>query len=536
MRAPGLALVALQVLSTTLSSVAWSQSTSLAPETERPRWLDAWSPLSRVDLARRLPGPGSAAATLLLPPPRVGTFWTAGNPAGLRSELADTRSDFGLALGTQSGTFRRPLDPKEHHLSQANAFAWKPMTDRFALLGRVVLDRERYDPGTQADLVEPYPSSPFVTIDTASTATRRTRARLEGVGSWQLGRLGAGLALGYETRTHETIQSGFIRRTRQTLPGVIAGVSAKFGSVTIGAFGRWRNRAETIRLLERTAQGKVIQLQGLKEVPVLDIASAYYRRADEDIGAAGLSLAGGLGPTRWVAFGERTRLRERLTRQEIDQPASDRWDADGWMVGAAAQRPLGARRLVTVEARYTTLDGSADAVLDSAGVIFQATERGLVGSAEFRIVPDSVGWALVIGVNVSSERRLRNDLSVTTGTRVNGLSTGVAIEIGRAVSPRTFLTATAALASYSANSTLPGPTVLGAIYRTYTLPELDLASRDARPWLGALGGRWRASPTTSLWVVLRGERLAPVGAVGPTAFGPTGTRTAVSVAAGVTIK
>jgi hypothetical protein len=501
-----------------------------------PTWLDWWGPLARVDLPRRLPSPGSAAATLLWPDTRIGSFWTAGNPAALRSELTDTRSDFGIGFGTESGTYRRPLDPGERGLTQASASSGKPMTDRFALLGRGVVDQERFDPGSQADAVEPYPSSPFVTIDTATSATRRTRARLEGVGSWQFGRIGLGLALGYQTRSHETIEAGFVRRTRQTLPGAGAGLTWQVGGVRLGAYGRWTNRAETIRLLERTAQGKVVQLQGLKEVPVLDIQNAFYRRADEDAGAAGLSASGGSARWTWVAFGQRTRLRERLTRQETDDPANDRWDADGWVAGGALQRSLGRRRLVTADLRYTSLTGAADVALDSAAAIFEATERELAGRAELRVAPDTTGWGLAVGVNVRSERRLRNDLAVTLGSRVNAMSVGLDVEIARALSPSALITASLAVANYSANSALPAPSALGTIYRTWHLPELDLASRQARPILGAVGGRWRVSSRSSLWMVLRGERLAPAGSVDPTPFGPEGSRTAVSVAAGVTVR
>jgi len=518
-------------------AVLASQSNGLPAESARSRWFDRWSALSpRADLPRLLSHAGAAAASLLWPAPRIGSFWTAGNPAGFRAEVHDTLTDFSIGLLNQSGSYRRPLDPGKSRSFGASAIGWRPMDLRFALLGRVVVDQERFDPGSRADVTEAYPTSPFVTIDTSSTATRRTRARLEGVGSWRFGATAIGLTVGYETRAHETIASGLVRRTRQVVPGAVLGVARRLGGVEIGGYGRYRLRAETIRLLERAANGQVIELRGLKEAPILDILNAYYRRIEEKAPSAGLTASGSLGRARWILFGERAWLEERLTGQESSDPATDRWNADGWVVGGAFQRPLGRRRLLTVDGRYTTLTGSGDLVFDSAAVIFRATERALGGSAEVRWAPDSTHWGLVLGVAIRSERRLRNDLAVSLGSRVNGLTIGASVEVGRALSPDVYLSGTVAAANYSATSAFPAPGVLGVVYRTFTLPELDVAARQARPLLGALGLRWRVGSAASLWLVARGERLAPVGARGPSGFGPVGTRTTGTIEAGVTLR
>jgi len=58
--------------------------------------------------------------------------------------------------------------------------------------------------------------------------------------------------------------------------------------------------------------------------------------------------------------------------------------------------------------------------------------------------------------------------------------------------------------------------VFGPVYRTYVLPEFDLAARKSHPVLGALGVRWRLGRTTSLWAVARGERVSPTEDLGPT--------------------
>jgi hypothetical protein len=507
-----------------------------AEQSAQPSWLETWSPLApRAELPRHLPWVDAVSASLLLPAPRVGLFWTAGNPAGLRGELADNWTDFALATGHESGTLRRPLDPGASTNRQASGIGWAPLDSRLALLGRVIFDQERFDPGAHADHVDAYPSSPFVTLDTSLTATRRTRARLEGALGLQLAKWGFGLALGYEAREHETVQAALVRRTRQTLPGGTIGLTRTVGRLRFGPYARWRNRAETILLVERQEEGLVIQLEGLREVQPLDILSLYYRRIEEDNPSVGWSVAGWLGGGAWTLYAERSWLRERLTRQEADKPAQDRWDARAWSAGGAYQRRVGRRSLITVDARYTTLRGDGDLALDSTGVIFRAAERAFLGSAEVRVQPDTVGWAFVVGVQVRWEYRLRDALTVPIAAEVTGLTTGVSVEVGRVFSPRLFATATLAYAGYSANSSFPAPTALGPVYRTYVLPEYDLASRPAHPMLGAVGVRWTVGPRTSLWFTGTAERVS-TSKPGPTSFGPVGSRSVVGATVGVTLR
>jgi len=493
-----------------------------------------WSPLEpRADLPRRFPRV-NAVPSLLLPTPRVGLFWTAGNPAGLRAELTDTRTDFALATSHESGALRRPLDPGASTLRQASGLGWTPVDSRLALLGRVVIDQERFDPGTHADVVEAYPTSPFVPLDTSSTATRRTRVRLEGGAGLQLGVWGLGLTLGYEAREHQTIAAGLVRRTRQTMPGATIGLTRRLGSVRLGPYARWRNRAETIFLIERAAQASVIQLEGLRDVRPFDILSFYYRRIEEDIPSVGWAVAGPLGGGTWSLYAERSWLRERLTRQEANDPAEDAWDVNAWDGGGAYQRMFG-RTILTVDARYTRLRGDGDLALDSTGVILQAAERAACAAVELRLGPDTIGWSLAVGVQVRWEYRLRDALTVPIAAHVMGLTEGASVEVGRAFSPRLFATATVGFAAYSANSSFPSPTALGPVYRSYILPEYDLASRPAQPWLGAVAVQWKVGPRTSLWVRATGERVSPTRS-GPTSFGPDGSRSVVGASVGVTLR
>jgi hypothetical protein len=492
-------------------------------------WLVTWSPLeNRADLPRRLPFV-RGAGELLLPPPRVGLFWTAGNPAGLQYELRDTLTDFGVTLAHESGSLRRPLDPGANSQRRASAIGWMPLNQRVAVIGTVALDQETFDPGSHADVVESYPTSPFVTLDTATTATRLTGARLEGAVSTRLGSWGLGVALGYDALERETINAGLVRRSRRAVPGATIGLTKQVGGIRVGPYARWHSSAETIYLIERAGQGLVIQLEGLRDVQPLDILSFYYRRIEETTPTVGWSM----GTGSWTLYVERSWLREWLTRQEADNPASDKWDADAWGAGGAYQHAVGARTLFTLDLRYTKLRGDGSLALDSTGVMFRANESAIVGSAEVRVLPDSTRLAVAIGVQVRWEHRLRNAVTVPIAAKVTGLTNSVTIQLGRQLSPRLFGTATIGTASYSANSSYPAPGSLGPTYQTYELPEYDLASRPAHPLLGDIGLRWTVSARTSLWFTAAGQHVSPSKEGLTASFGPTGSRSVVTASFGV---
>ena len=79
---------------------------------------------------------------------------------------------------------------------------------------------------------------------------RRTRALLEGAGSWRAGDWSIGATLGFEARDHTTILSGVLRRNRLVTPGIVLGVARKIGGVDAGLHARYRYRSETIRVIE----------------------------------------------------------------------------------------------------------------------------------------------------------------------------------------------------------------------------------------------------------------------------------------------
>ena len=87
---------------------------------ELPRWLMRWNPIRlTADLPRELPGAATSFPSLLtLPAPRVGTFWTAANPAGLPTDVYDEYAQFRLGVRQNDGSYRRPLDGGKDRLER----------------------------------------------------------------------------------------------------------------------------------------------------------------------------------------------------------------------------------------------------------------------------------------------------------------------------------------------------------------------------------------------------------------------------------
>lgn len=513
-----------------------AQSLGLNQDHDLPVWMRSWSALgSRAELPRRLPSAGTATSAFHFGAPRVGAFWTAGNPAGLVQGTRDARTDFAAAWSRQTGDYRRPLDPGAARLLQGAVQGWKGFSPSFSLLGRVVFDQERLDPGTRSDFTEAFPSSPFVSTDTSGSGVRRTRARLEGAAGWKLGRWNAGVTTGYEARDQLSIISTVVRRVRSVTPGLVLGFSRTLGGIELGGFARVRRTAETVLLYTRTGSGRVYELTGYREVPLIDLSNSYYRRREQNSSSLGGTLGGGSGRTRWALYAEADRQTERLTRQQQNDPAVDRWDESGWSAGGALQRSLGACWLFTLHARTVRLAGDADLALDSTGSIFHASESALDTELELRKLSPGGGWSGALTVGIARESRSRRDSTIALATTVTSTTSSVALELGRSLGSRGFAAAGAALAYYGPTSSTPNVASRGPIYRYYFAPEYALYSSRARPSAVSFLFRYRVSKNANLWSSGRLERLSSAESPPFSPFVPGGSRTAGSFSAGITV-
>jgi len=520
--------------------VGSAQSLGLAQGRDLPAWMADWSPVdSHADLPRLLPSASDALPLLLLPAPRLGLFWQAGNPGALPAEVGPEYSNFMGARSGQSGDYRRPLDPGGDALTQVSALSWKPIGRRAAAIGRIVVDQELQDPGTYADQAQPYTSNPFAVTDTAQSPMRRIRLRMEGAAGAKVGAWGLGAALGYETRNDYTRHATFIRFDRAVTPAATFGITRSFGDsgLVLGAHGRWSGGAETVNMNRLTENGRVYQLEGYADVPAMDVPQ-YYRRTESDEVSGGGGASGAVAGARWVVFGEAARYREGLfSATNTDNPPSDHWETHTWSVGAAIQRSLGDRWLVTVLGRYTKLTGNGDLVADSGAVVFRAREHSASGSAEIRLLPTADGWTGVAVLSVVQARRDRTDTVAGIWTDLETLTPGIALEAGRTVLKRLFVSAGVAYASYEPRGAIPEPLARGPAYQTMIAPEIEVEATQAAVQAYSLSVRWQVRDAMAVWASARSESLAPTtsGLLRVAAFRPDGSRIATSVVFGVAL-
>ncbi|WP_420448552.1 DUF6850 family outer membrane beta-barrel protein [Candidatus Palauibacter sp.] len=215
---------------------------------ELPGWMTNWNPLGRIaDLPRRLPVGPRFPDLFSSPGPRVGEFWTAGNPGALRRELDDRRADFRLTVQDASGDYARPLDPGATGRPAVSTTGWTQVGRRGAAIGSAVFDRASFRDSIFADVLVPYGSNPFIVADTMGNPMRRSALRLGGALAWELGRVGAGFSAGWEGQSSRTVASPVPRLDRTATPGFSAGVTYDFGPVRVGGLGRWRRTVEFIQ-------------------------------------------------------------------------------------------------------------------------------------------------------------------------------------------------------------------------------------------------------------------------------------------------
>lgn len=497
-------------------------------------WMERWSPLR--GLMERSETLAVPVDELGLPVSlrRSGAFWWAGNPAALRRDIEGSRNEYAIGLTDVRGGYRRPLDPTHRESRWGSVLGWLPSGDRSALFGRAYASRERDSPGSGSSSVNPYTPGPFVTLDTMRSDVARTRFWLDGAASVELGKWSVGMGLGLETSEHQSVASPLVRRTRQSMPGISLGVTRKIGSIQLGPYASWRSRSETIVIIERAAEGLVVELAGLHETPPLSISQSYRRRTREDLPSAGLSLTHVSHTGEWTVFAERSMLHERLTRHESNDPIWDHWRVDAFSTGAAWSRSGAQRGQLAAAISYTRHRGNGDLGLDTSGVIHRATRSDLDISAEWRLPGDSLGWQVALGARSVIASQVRTEPTIPISATIRAATHSARADIGGLFANRIQAAVSVVGTAYFAQSSFPGPFGFQDTYRAYVLPELDRASRPAHMLASSLSLRWMKDAEAAMWLRLGFARLSPTEAA-PTVFGPTGSRRRLELLFGITL-
>jgi len=504
---------------------------------ELPGWATNWSPLARVaDLARELPSGPAFPDLLSFPAPRVGLFWTVGNPASLPLELEDARVEFRAGARGASGDYARPLDPGDPSSGAISTMGWRPLGDRGAVIGSAVFDRTTFGDSLFADVQLPHSSNPFVVMDTIGDPVRRNAFRLEGATGRRFGKLSLGVAVGWEGQSNRTIASPVPRLDRTATPGATGGVVYEIGPrVRIGAHARWRQQREFIQIATISQPSRVFQIEGFEEPIPLDLQPNIFDRRFERNqyalgGSVGLDVLGGT----WVVFGQREHAEEdQFTNQREADPPTDRWDADGWTVGGAAQWGAAKERwLITLDARYTTLEGEAFSA-NVRGIVFTVDEERFIGDLDARLGLGR-GWRAGVHVGVRRDTDDRRDLLAQATSNIRSWQGGAALELARVFSRRFAASIGGRFSSYGPSGEIPDPDDLGPVYRRFIGPGLALQLAEAFNAAGTATLRFQAAERTGFWVRGQFAVLDPTGSSIPLL--PTGTRRGWTFTAGAILE
>ena len=508
----------------------------------QPAWLTEWSPLSGIaDLPRELPGAGTSLPSLLtLPAPRVGLFWTGGNPGALPFDVVDSYAQIRSGYDRHSGDYRRPLDAGTDSRSGGAALGWRTLAENGAAIGRLVAERLHLDDGAHADVVLPFSSNPFTVLDTLGDAVAGTVIRLEGAGGWRLGGLGIGLGVGYDGREVRTVESPVPRIDRVSTSGVTGGLAYDLadGALRLGVFGRREQMAQEVTLHGHAGTSLAYTFSGYYE-PIhwaLEPGGvAYWRRFDRLAWAYGTSVGGRVRGVLWTVFAQVERVTEEQYIHRFDnEPPTDGWDADGWSIGFAAQRFLNdSTVLVTVSGKYARLDGQAER-MELGEANFTVHENAAHVNAEVRVLPHT-GWGVALQFGVRRERRDRRDLLARIGSDLKHWAPGVSVEIARSLPFGLAVSVAGGVSQYAPWGSMPRPDRMSEEYQAWVAPELSLYGSNATTKTGCLTVLWRARERLSVWA--RGElaSLSPDVGIGRLSFTPDGSRTRGRMEVGVTM-
>lgn len=506
-----------------------------------PGWLTQWSPLGLTgDLPRELPGGGVSLPSLLtLPAPRIGSFWTAGNPAAMPSDVRDSYAQFRLGHTRNKGEYKRPLDAGNDTRLGGTAFGWKELPANGAAIGRLVVDRLDQADGAHADVVLPHSSNPFVVLDTIGDEVAGIVVRLEGAGGWRVGNLGVGLGLGYEGREIRTVASPVPRQYRVSAAGITAGLDYELadGAFQFGVFGRWQQLAQTSLTATVAEQPtRIYVLSGYFEPTATDLAPGlYHRRFDRSGRALGIAIGGAAGGVNWTLYGQRDRLSEKQSVRSENEPPTDDWDADGWTAGLSVQLTLGdSLVLVTIAGRYSTLAGQA-LRMDLEQVNFQADEAEWYLGGELRYLTRD-GWSGALSIGTGRDSRRRQDLLARVASDLNSWMPTASLEVARALPWGLAVSAGVGFSQYAPWGSVPTPWEMSPAYQEWIAPELSLYGTDASSFGGTATVLWRARPALSLWVQGRTASLSAETAIGRLPMAPQGSRNHSSIEFGVTMR
>lgn len=509
-------------------SAALPQGASVTadPGLSASQWLWRWAPLHTIgNLGLPAPEIPDLPRTLDLSPPRVGLFWTAGNPAAIVDEIDSAFTLVATTTRVISGPYRRPLDAKQSSSIGVSIGGWRRVGTRSFAIGRAAVDRENVSEGQYAAMLAPYGSSPFIPTDTNRPALVRPMVTLEGAQGIALGKWRLGLALGYQALENNSSHAAAAQIGRRSATGMTIGAARRFaGSWSGGILARRLLETEVLRLIPNPTTIRVYPLDGYLNVQPSDhspIGNPFFRRADR----AGTVLGGGLATVNrgneWTLYAQRELFQERQIADISSKPPTTRWRMGGY-TGGAGVRLLRDRKQVAMQTHYAAYHGATEGTSGRpAG--FRTETNKLTFAAELRYNWPESPWHTAVTLAAARQHQNAHDDAARAATNITAWQPAAAVELARRFGRRLQAGASFGVAQYTPFATIPEPGGRGTAYETLIAPAIEVAAATARSHHQAATFSWRtrtAALTLRFWRANIGAVTTP----GPVVTRPGGSR------------
>ncbi len=447
-----------------------------------PAWYRAWSPLQGgLDPVRRHPlelaWDGIDREGF---PPPPGLAWDVGNPSGLALELVEPGASVAGTTGLEEGSYRRPLDAGAVEVNRIMGIGWTPLSERAGAAGAMSASWRTDRAPAFANLLEPHTASPHVLADTSVSSLESISTTVEGALGGRFGAWAAGVGLGARLEETRSVEAVVRRNRRHTEPGISLGLAYGFDgrSLRLGLHGQARTSVTTVYLHPLAAPTRVLRLQGFSDPVPQDITGLYFHRMERSYEKLGASMDGVMGRIRWRVLGETGTLRERQSREQSDDPPSDRWRGEMVGGGVRLELPTASFGSFHLHGEGWRLSGAAHRH-GVEGTTFSAEESGWTVSGHLRL-PLAEGWWWTAHVGMERDDRRQRDRFDRLDVRIRSSSPLGGSQLEAPVGSRLRVAAGYHLMFRRPAARLPSPDRVGPITRAFVLPELLLMGREAR--------------------------------------------------------
>lgn len=452
---------------------------------------DAWRARLATTAWNRSPVGTEAGYSLLTGiPVRYGLAWTAGNPAALPWEMADSWSGLAGSFQSTSGDYRRPLDVRSAHQLSASGLAWGEVSTNRAAIGSVEVGHTSAEPGSEAVTPTPYENGPFLIADAEIPRLRRTHVVLDGALGSRFGEWGVGIALGYTAAEERTQEHPVVRFVRDIgFAGTVGLLREMPNHVRVGFHGSAVARRETTIVSAQRQSTEVRPFVGYGEPDVIALVQPdnhFRRTTGRDLGITA-SVAD--SNDRWLLYAGTSAAEERGvgTRMALPATAHDSWSTRGARFGVGATLPLAGSLKLFGQWRTATGHAFTPGIDEEIYVISDSRLESVVTWQPSR----TGAWQALAAIRLSRVAEQHRDRLVGLSSDLVLWSPGGSVTVAREMSPTVAIELSYSVTAFRPVGTIPSLDRFGELAREITAGGLTYYTLASTPQYLSTVLRWK---------------------------------------------